>query len=217
MTTNISANRGTRIDNPVLRLMIKLPKTAKPIPDTIDYWADTNGDIYCISQANHLKGQLIKKKPYINKNNGYAYLGLRFTSGYKTVRLHRYVALTFIDNPNGYPIVGHKDNNKTNNSIQNLYWTTISENTQKAFDDGLSKNDKGFADSQSKPVNQYSSDTHELLNTFGSIIEASKATGISKSTIARQAKDKKPVRKPTYFRYIDDDEKAIIDQNHRRS
>lgn len=43
-------------------------------------------------------------------------------------RVNRLVALAFIPNPNNYPDVGHDDDNKTNNHISNLYWTTKAEN-----------------------------------------------------------------------------------------
>lgn len=194
---------------------MKLPKTVKPIKNAPNYWADINGDIYCISKANHMKNKLIKKKPYKNPKNGYMYIGIKFKNQYKTVRLHRIIAQTHISNPHNLDIVGHKNNIKTDNRVANLYWTTISENTKKAFDNGLAKNDKGFDDNQSKPVSQYETNTNKFIATYGSIIEASKATGINKTTISRQAKYKRPVRKSTYFRYIDDPSIAEIDSKYR--
>ena len=48
------------------------------------------------------------------------------------------MAEAWIPNPfDNKPIVMHKDNNKQNNSINNLKWGTISENTKQAYDDGL--------------------------------------------------------------------------------
>lgn len=44
------------------------------------------------------------------------------------------------------------------------------ENTQKAFDDGLVKNAKGYDDSQSKPVIQYDLQGNEVVR-FGFILE----------------------------------------------
>lgn len=186
---------------------MELPKTAKQIKGSKDY-CDIDGSIYTY-RSNHKgnkTGKLIKKTARLNKKCGYLYVAIYYydIKYVKTRRLNRVVAETFIPNPNNLPVVGHKNNIKTDNRVENLYWTTYSENSQKAVKDGLLVNDSGFEDSQSKPVNMYNTLTNELLGTYGSIIEAEKATGIAKSTIARQAKYHRPVRKPFYFRYIDD-------------
>lgn len=38
------------------------------------------------------------------------------------IRIHKAVEETFIDNPNNYPTVNHKYDNKLNNNINNLEW-----------------------------------------------------------------------------------------------
>lgn len=122
MTANVSANRGTRIDNPVLRLMIKLPKTAKPIPNAKNHWIDIDGTIY-------VKDNQLQKK-HISIHN-YAQVYIKYNNGPKIEYVHRLVATVFLPNPNNYPMVGHKNNIKTDNRVSNLYWTTFSENVQK--------------------------------------------------------------------------------------
>lgn len=42
--------------------------------------------------------------------------------------IHKLVALYFVPNPSGYPIVLHKDDNKQNNHKDNLEWGTHSKN-----------------------------------------------------------------------------------------
>ena len=186
---------------------MKLPKTAKQIKGSKDY-CDIDGTIY--TYRSNYKGiktnKLVKKAAHLNRKHGYLYVSIYYydIKHVKTRRLNRVVAETFIPNPDNLPVVGHKNNIKTDNRVENLYWTTYSENSQKAVNDGLLVNDKGFDDSQSNPVNMYNTLTNELIKTYGSIREASKETGVSISTITRQSKYHRPVRKPFYFRYLDD-------------
>jgi len=58
-------------------------------------------------------------------------------AGYGTCKVHREVAMAFIDNPRNLPEVNHKDGNKTNNSIDNLEWVTHQENARHAHANGM--------------------------------------------------------------------------------
>ena len=42
----------------------------------------------------------------------------------KSVRIHRLVATAFISNPHNLETINHKDEDKTNNSVENLEWCT---------------------------------------------------------------------------------------------
>jgi hypothetical protein len=44
--------------------------------------------------------------------------------------VHRLVALTYISNPNNLPFVNHIDQNKQNNSVENLEWCSALYNCQ---------------------------------------------------------------------------------------
>lgn len=46
----------------------------------------------------------------------------------KSMRIHRLVATAFLDNPNNYHEVNHKDENKLNNRVDNLEWCTRAYN-----------------------------------------------------------------------------------------
>lgn len=64
------------------------------------------------------------------KGGGYLFVGLH-KDGCKTIEpsVHRLVAEAFIPNPENLPEVNHKDENKTNNSVDNLEWCTRAYNT----------------------------------------------------------------------------------------
>ena len=73
-------------------------------------------------------------KPSKNKNG---YLTVYLCKNGNSVRfyLHRLVATIFIDNPNNYSDVNHKDFDKCNNSIDNLEWVSHKENVQHFYND----------------------------------------------------------------------------------
>ena len=80
-------------------------------------------DNYAISNLGNIKnvktGRVLKL--CLNPRGYYSYTfykkGIR-----KTFRIHRLVALYFIDNPNNLLEVNHIDNNKANNNVENLEW-----------------------------------------------------------------------------------------------
>lgn len=163
-------------------------------------YISTSGDVYRLTS----NGLYLKKKLYQNKLNHYMYCGINTYNGIKTFRVHRLVAKAFIPNPNNYGVVGHKDNIKHNNCVDNLYWTTVQENTQKAVDDGLLVNAKGYDDSQSRPVIVLNKDGQEVAR-FGSVSECSRAMNVSKSTVSRWCKSeiKTKPRKGYMYKYQD--------------
>ena len=84
-------------------------------------------------------------KTVINRGTGYegVYVSLGSKNNCKLFKIHRCVAETFISNPNNYPVINHKDGNKSNNHISNLEWCTIKENNIHAYKTGLRKVLKG--------------------------------------------------------------------------
>ena len=71
------------------------------------------------------KGGLLKPGRY---SNGYLFVHFAKDTDKKGERhsylIHRLVAQAFLPNPDGLPQVNHKDENKTNNRVDNLEWCT---------------------------------------------------------------------------------------------
>lgn len=64
------------------------------------------------------------------KANGYFNVKVKVGEKFKTLRVHRLVAMVFVPNPENKKCVDHKDGNKLNNNSNNLRWCTIGENLQ---------------------------------------------------------------------------------------
>ena len=62
--------------------------------------------------------------------NGYKQVTLRRPGGEQQhLYVHRLVAKTFLERPEGCDVINHLDADKTNNNIENLEWTTLSGNS----------------------------------------------------------------------------------------
>ena len=71
-------------------------------------------------------------KPYIT-NKGYKAVDLYCNGERKKMLVHRLVAMSFIPNPNQYPVVMHLDDNRLNSNVNNLQWGTYLDNNLQAF------------------------------------------------------------------------------------
>ena len=72
-----------------------------------------------------IEGKTIKQ---VKNNRGYYIVQLSKNNKVKNFSVHRLVATAFIPNPNSFPQINHKDEDKTNNKASNLEWTTLKRN-----------------------------------------------------------------------------------------
>lgn len=120
------------------------------------------------------------------KSNGYYQTKIIIDKKYKTYLVHRLVCLTFLENPENKPFVNHKDENRSNNKLENLEWITNKENVNYSLDiKGRYKENK-----RSKKTFQIDSKTNKVIKEFRSIYRASKETGINFTGISNCCKGK---------------------------
>ena len=133
-----------------------------------------------------------KLKPYPN-TKGYLLVDLSVKR--RAIKLHRLVAMAFIDNPYNKPQVNHIDCDKSNNRVDNLEWVTNGENQKHAYANGLNKpiptaerynyNKEHYT---SKKVQQMDKNGTVIAEYF-SLAQAARAVGLkSYSSIKRATK-----------------------------
>ena len=104
----------------------------------MEIWRDIPGyeGLYQVSNLGNVKSLNWKstgreKNLYLKPHNkGYYQVELAKNGRKKTFVVHRLVALAFIENPNGFSCINHKDEDKHNNCVENLEWCTASYNVK---------------------------------------------------------------------------------------
>lgn len=121
-------------------------------------------------------------KPYLSRY-GYHVVDLFYDTNKKRHYLvHRLVAAAFIQNPHNLPEVNHKNEQKTDNRVENLEYCTTRYNLT------YNNRAKRVGITQGKPIEQLSIDG-KIIGTFPSINEASRQIGIPVSIISRIARN----------------------------
>ena len=158
----------------------------KDIEGAEEYQVSNHGNV---RKKNHDKRSPQYRYLRANKNNNGGYLRISLTCNGKSrmVLVHRLVAMAFIENPDGKPVVNHKDGNKTNNHVSNLEWCTVQENTMHAFKNGLCDQ---MISKYSKAINQFSLDGH-FIKKWKSLHEIQREKGFKASMICRVMRHKK--------------------------
>jgi len=135
-----------------------------------DYVITTNGEVYTLKS--------VKPRRLVSFITpfGYEMVGLCKNGKQKHFFVHRLVAEAFIPNPDNKPYINHKDENKTNNSVDNLEWCTSRENNTHGT--RLQR----IAESNKKEVLQLD-ENGNIINRWKSQTDAGRALGLDKRNI----------------------------------
>lgn len=153
------------------------------IPETKGlYLVSNKGRIWSFRKKSCMKPQ--------QHPNGYWFVYLRINNKSIYFSVHRLVARFFVENPNNYAEVNHKDENKGNNCADNLEWCTRKYNCNYG--------------ERNTPISRrvvqcdaYGNDVIE----YKSACEAMRQTGINQADITRCCQGKRKSAKGTYWRY----------------
>ena len=161
--------------------------------EEIEIWKDIPGyeGLYQVGSLGNIKSLNYNKtgRAHLLKYNitktGYAIVHLHRAGRENPLLVSRLVCAAFHENPNNYPCVNHKDENRLNNRADNLEWCTYSYNTSygSRCKRMLETRKKNCGEKAEKPVIQLSI-SGELVASFCSIAEACRKTGANHRKIS---------------------------------
>lgn len=169
----------------------------KTIKGFENYKVSNTGKVYSLAKNKVMKPWIV--------NSGYYVLTLVDSRVSKHMSVHRLVAKAFIPNPLNKEQVNHIDGNKLNNNVDNLEWTTPSENVN--HNKVLGRLDTHTARAklsnvQSKAVNQLDIETGKVIATYNTIREASKVTGSQDGKITMVCQGKRKSHNGYSWEYV---------------
>lgn len=128
---------------------------------------------------------------------GYKFVILIVNNNRKTAYIHRLIAEAFIPNPDNLPCVNHKDEDKSNNIVDNLEWCTVAYNN--TYGTRLEKVSK----TSSKAIIQYSLDD-KFIRIWDSAHEVARVLGYNQGNICNCCNNKLKTAHKFKWRYVED-------------
>lgn len=151
------------------------------------YYYEGKKTKYLVTKDGHVyNSESGKEVAYSENSSGYLTFG---TSDVKSglggpQAVHRFVAETFVPNPENKHYVNHKDNDRKNNNADNLEWVTQSENLKYAAKQGRMFILKGEEHANCKYSDDKIREVCELLQAGYRNKDIAKMTGVEKSYVS---------------------------------
>lgn len=153
------------------------------------FWQPVVGyeDRYLVSNTGEVFSKLSARtlKPKIDRY-GYKVVALSRNGKTRHFTVHRLVATAWIPNVEGLPTVNHKDENKLNNHVGNLEWSTVKDN-----DNYGTRNERMANTKKKKPIAQYDTDGN-LIHVHLGIKDAQRNTGVNRNSIREVCRGNRP-------------------------
>ena len=106
----------------------------KTIPNYSKYEASSTGYIKTFNWKGSAQTRIMK--PALDGSGYLRTMLIRDDGITHTIKVHRIIAQTFIENPKNKAEVNHKNGIKSDNNVSNLEWLTHAENVQHCVDNG---------------------------------------------------------------------------------
>ena len=147
-----------------------------------EIWKDIKGfeGHYQVSDKGRVRSLKYGKERILKPertHNGYLRVGLLKNRNRKMFMVHRLVGQAFLSNSHNLPQINHKDEDKTNNRVENLEWCDGKYNMN------YGTRTQRVTEKVSKPVLQYSKDG-EFIREWKSTHTVERNLGYSKGNIS---------------------------------
>lgn len=154
----------------------------KIIPNTDERYAITEeGRVWRVLGTLNHKGQ---EPPHLvncfDNGGGYRHLSLCGTSYY----VHRLVAQVYLPNPDNHTHIGHRDHDKGNNCVDNLYWTDAATNTKHGIRDGKINYKGRIKGKMATHSDQVLCSAYVTVKMGGKVNETAMEHGINRTTLS---------------------------------
>lgn len=147
-----------------------------------EVWKDISGyeGLYQVSDKGRVKSLWFGKErimKFERDKKGYLAVQLCKNGEIKRCTVHRLVAQSFIPNPQNLPQLNHKDENPSNNKVENLEWCSAK------YNNNYGTHIQRITEKLSKPVLQYNKDG-EFVKEWKSQSDVERNLGYSQRNIS---------------------------------